>query len=116
MSEVMKQGVPAGENMALRSAWPSALASVAFSWSAFAMASLYGVVHNNIMLQEGKPCAEPLYSHALELLGKLHNLRVVFAAFAIAWAFWSFKGRPRLIAVVALGLSIAAALSTLLIV
>ena len=100
-----------GLKPAFPSVWPSALASMAFSFAAFAMLRLYALVHWKIMMDEGWRRDEALVKHVYQLLDELFWLRLFFAVLAAVWALWSFRGKPRLMAMVALAFSVGALVS-----
>ena len=87
--------------------WSEVVASLAFSLATFEMLTLYGIVHWDIMFRWTVEAAEPRQA-VLRVLGHLSMLRLIFAALALAWVIWSFRGAPRWAAWVALGLAIAA--------
>lgn len=115
MIEKLNQDTKVSANSQAPSAWSRILASIAFSFATFVMLHLYGLVHWKIMLDKGKPRDEQLLQPVLQLLGVLGWLRVIFAVLALIWALWSFKGRPRLGAMIAFALAIGAILASMII-
>ena len=75
---------------------------------------LYGIVHWQIMFWTG-PGAERPPAAVFTVLGHLWWLRVVFAALAVIWAIWSFRGSPKWAATVALIVSLVALMTIILI-
>ena len=94
------------KNDARPSAWPALLASVAFSVASHAMARLYAMVHWKIMFNNGVRREGEKVEAVYAVLSELGWLQLAFAGLAVIWAAWSFKGRPRLGAMIALILAV----------
>ena len=105
------------------SAWTYAVPSIVCTISTFFMLSLYSQLHWNIMMKisinrimkEERPIDSELLDNIYPVLTELGLLRVAFAVLALIWAIWSFKGRPRWAAMVALGFAICAMLTIFII-
>jgi sterol desaturase/sphingolipid hydroxylase (fatty acid hydroxylase superfamily) len=105
------------------SAWTYAVPSIVCTIAAFFMLSLYSQIHWNIMMKisaskimkQERPIDSELLDSIYLVLTELGILRVAFAVLALIWAIWSFKGRPRWAAMVALGFSICAVLTIFII-
>ena len=83
------------------SRWSIIVASLIFSFSAYAMVSLYGIVHWRIMLNSGIPRDAILLEHVYPLLTILACLRFTFAILAVIYAGLSYVQGPKLAAVIA---------------
>ena len=105
------------------SAWTYAVPSIVCTIAAFFMLSLYSQIHWNIMMKisvnkmmnEERPIDSELLNNIYPVLKELGILRVAFAVLAMIWAIWSFKGRPRWAAIVALGFAICAMMTVFII-
>jgi len=69
----------------------------------------------NKMMNEERPIDSELLNNIYPVLKELGILRVAFAVLAMIWAIWSFKGRPRWAAIVALGFAICAMMTVFII-
>ena len=72
-------------------------------------------IHFNTMMKEGRPSDSELLNNVYPVLTELGLLRIAFAILALIWAVWSFKGRPRWGAMIALGFSICAVMTIFII-
>lgn len=105
------------------SAWTYAVPSIVCTISTFFMLSLYSQVHWGIMMKisinkimkEERPIDSELLDSIYPVLTELGILRIAFAVLALVWAIWSFKGRPRLVALIALGFAICAVMTIFII-
>lgn len=105
------------------SAWTYAVPSIVCTISTFFMLSLYSQIHWNIMMKisinkimkEEGPIDSELLNNIYPVLTELGILRFAFALLALIWAIWSFKGRPRLVAMIALGFAICAVMTIFII-
>ena len=105
------------------SAWTYAIPSIVCTFTTFFMLSLYSQIHWNIMMKisinkimnEERPIDSELLNNIYPVLTELAILRVAFAVLALIWAIWSFKGRPRWGAMVALGFAICAVMTIFII-
>ena len=79
------------------------------------MLGLYSYVHFHIMLDKGLPRDSELLKHVYPVLTELGLLRVAFGLLALAFAVWSFKGKPRWASVIVLGLAIFSVMQTFVI-
>lgn len=101
------------------SSWTYAVPSLVCTIATFFMLSLYSQIHWNIMMKisinrlmkEERLIDSELLDNIYPVLTELGILRVAFAVLALIWAIWSFKGRPRWAAMVALGFAIGAVLT-----
>ncbi|MHC4374577.1 MAG: hypothetical protein ACYSTO_10470, partial [Planctomycetota bacterium] len=82
--------------------WSTIIASLIFSFSTYAMLSLYSIVHWKIMLHNGTPPDDTLKNHVYMLLDILMWLRIIFAVLAAVYAWLSFVQGPKVLAFLAL--------------
>ena len=83
------------------SKWSIIIASLVFSFSAYTMLYLYGIVHWKIMLNGGILRDETLQEHVYSLLNLLLWLRLIFVALAVFYAGLSYTQGLRLGSVIA---------------
>jgi hypothetical protein len=95
--------------------WSLVLASLCFSAAAFEMLVLYGIVHWQIMFRTDPNAPRPPQAVYI-VLDHLWGLRAVFALLALAWAIWSFRSCPKWASLVALAVSFAILLMSILVV
>jgi len=94
--------------------WPAATASFVLSALSLFLFFLYGKMHWRVVFDHYKEMSADLRRPALEVLNGLEIYRMV-ALFALVFAIWAFRGRPRWVAWVVLPLALLTAMSALMI-
>jgi hypothetical protein len=90
------------------------LASLIFSAAAVEMGRLYGIVHWRIMFRAYPSLPQPPEA-VFCLLAHLRHLSTVFALVALIWAIWSIRSCPAWASVMAVGISLAILLMTMVV-
>jgi hypothetical protein len=92
-----------------RSSWPAGIASLIFSASTVFFFALYSHVHWAVLARHYAELAQlrDLKDSLFVVLGRLEFYRL-FGVFAVAWALWALRGRPRWLGWIALPISVFA--------
>jgi hypothetical protein len=86
-------------------AWPAGVASITLSALSLFLFALYGEMHWRVLFDHYKDMPEDLRRPTLHVLAGLEIYRIV-ALFALVFAIWTFRGRPRWLAWVALSIAL----------
>ena len=96
-NQKLKQKIPTHPNSFSR--WSIIIASLVFSFSAYMMLQLYGIVHWKIMLNNGIPRDDTILEHVYPLLNVLARLRFMFVVLAVVYSGLSYVHGPKWAAV-----------------
>jgi hypothetical protein len=92
---------------AIQSAWPAAMASILFSLTTIGLFMVYRDVHWAILSRHIQEMSPVLKSAAGSVRSELECYRV-YSLLAVVFGFWALRGKPKLIAHIALALSVVA--------
>ncbi len=95
-------------------AWSAGAASITLSALSWFLFLLYSKMHWRVLFDHYKEMPEDLRRPALQVLNGLEIYRIV-ALIALVFAVWTFRGRPRWLAWVALPIALLTVMAALII-